>query len=80
MAHNHNNNDHRIATLKLMQPAIVNEAEKLFNKLIKDYINKTVQDLKNKTITNVASDSESSSLSLLPRKDYLLYKTEIHKD
>ena len=26
--------------------AIVNEAEKLFNKLIKDCINKTVQDLK----------------------------------
>jgi hypothetical protein len=47
--------------------AIVNEAEKLFNKLIKDCINKTVQDL-NKPITNVASDS------------YLVYKTEIHKD
>ena len=41
---------------------MVEEAEKLYNKIVKDCINKTVQELK---VTNEASDSKSSSLSLL---------------
>jgi hypothetical protein len=45
---------------------IVDEAEKLYSKMIKDCINKTVQEIK---ITNEASDSKSLSLSLLPRKE-----------
>jgi hypothetical protein len=44
---------------------IVDEAEKLYNKIVKDCINKTV-DLK---ITNEASDSKSSSMSFLERKE-----------
>ena len=49
---------------------IVDEAEKLFNKVVKDCINKTVQELK---VTNEASDSKSPSLSLLPRKELNTY-------
>jgi hypothetical protein len=52
---------------------ILEEAEKLYNKVVKDCINKTVQDLK--TI-NEASDNESSSLSLLPRKEL----SDVQKD
>jgi transposase-like protein len=55
---------------------IVDEAEKLFNKVVKDSINKTVQDITNKTITNVASDNESSSLSLPPRNEL----SDVQKD
>jgi hypothetical protein len=47
---------------------IVDEAEKLYNKIVKDSINKTVQELKSTDAT--ASDSKSSlSLSLLPQKE-----------
>jgi hypothetical protein len=48
---------------------VIDEAEKLFYKLIKDCVNKTVANLKT---TNLASDSKPSSsslLSLLPRKE-----------
>jgi predicted transcriptional regulator len=56
---------------------IIDEAEKLFYKLIKDCVNKTVKDLTNKTISNLASDSKpSSSLSLLPRKEL----SDVQKD
>jgi len=55
---------------------IIDEAEKLFNKVVKDSINKTVQDITNKTITNVASDNESSSLSLPPRNEL----SDVQKD
>ncbi len=41
---------------------IIEEAEKLYNKVVKDCINKSVEEHTNKTITDVASDSESSSL------------------
>ena len=44
---------------------IVEEAEKLYSKLVKDCINKTVQEIK---VTNEVSNSKSSSLSLPPRK------------
>jgi hypothetical protein len=55
---------------------IIDEAEQLFNKLIKDCVNKT-EDLTNKTISNLASDSKpSSSLSLLPRKEL----SDVQKD
>jgi hypothetical protein len=44
---------------------ILDEAEKLYNKIVKDCIDKTVEDLKT---TNEASNSKPSSMSLLPRK------------
>ena len=54
---------------------IVDEAEKLFTKVVKDSINKTVQELKSTDAT--ASDSKSSlSLSLLPRKEL----SDVQKD
>jgi hypothetical protein len=52
---------------------ILDEAEKLCNKLVKDCINKTLEDLKT---TNEASNSKSSSMSLLPRKELL----DVQKD
>jgi hypothetical protein len=52
---------------------IVEEAEKLYSKLVKDCINKTVKELKN---TNEASDSKSPSLSLLPGKEL----SDVQKD
>jgi hypothetical protein len=57
---------------------IVEEAEKLYNTVVKDCINKTVEDLTNKTIGNLASDSKpsSSSLSLLPQKE----QSDVRKD
>ena len=54
---------------------IVDEAEKLSSKLVKDCINKTVASIKT---TNVASDSKSPSLSLSPRTD-LSDKETSHK-
>ena len=52
---------------------LLEEAEKLYNKLAKDCINKTVESIKT---TNEASDSESSKLSSLPRKEL----SDIQKD
>jgi hypothetical protein len=42
---------------------ILDEAEKLYSKLVKGCIYKPVEDVTNKTITDVASNSESSSLA-----------------
>jgi hypothetical protein len=53
---------------------IVDEAEKLYNKIVKDSINKTVQELKSTDATS--SDSKSSSLSLLPAKEL----SDVQKD
>jgi hypothetical protein len=52
---------------------IVDEAEKLYSKLIKDCMNKIVEGIKT---TDVVSDSESSSLSLSPRKEL----SDVQKD
>jgi hypothetical protein len=52
---------------------IIDEAEQLFNKLIKDCVNKTIANLKT---TNLASDSKPSSLSLSPRKEL----SDVQKD
>ena len=65
-----NDNKTGLLTMILKLVAIIiDEAKKLFYKLIKDCVNKTVANLK---ATNLASDSKpssSSSLSLLPRKE-----------
>ncbi len=52
---------------------IIDEAKKLFYKLIKDCVNKTVSNLKT---TNLACDSDSSLLSSLPRKEL----SDVQKD
>ena len=54
---------------------VLEEAEKLYNKLVKDCTNKTIKDLPNKIISEVASNGESLSLSL-PRKEL----SDIQKD
>jgi transposase len=51
---------------------LVDEAEKLYNKVVKDCINKSIEDL----TTNEASNSKSSSMSLLPRKEL----SDVQKD